>query len=549
MNFRILLWFSLGLSAFAAEPTSPNDISSDSARVAQPLLGLDFSTAKIDMAVPGLRQQLKHYQELRNVPLPNNIPPCLWFNPVPAAARPQGERKTIKLGAAPKIRAPKDPSALAYCSVRELGILIKSQQITSEQLTRAYLDRLRIYGPKLACVVTLTADLALKQARRADAELAAGKYRGPLHGIPYAAKDLFAVKGIPTTWGAAPYTNQVFDEDATVIKRLEQAGAVLVAKTSLGELAMGDVWFGGTTLNPWNTQQGSSGSSAGSAAGVAAGLFAFALGSETYGSIVSPCDRCGVTGLRPTFGRVSRAGAMSLSWSMDKIGPICRTAEDCAIILDAIQGPDGIDQSVQDVPFNYDSRLRLKKLRVGYLKSDFENETGERKRIDETTLNRLRALGADLVPAQFPAYPLEAISMVLSTEAATAFDELTRSGQDDWLKQQEPGSWPNTFREHRFVTAVEYLQAQRARYLLIQDTARAFANLDLVVAPSWSGQSLLLGNLTGHPCVVLPNGFSENATPTTVCFIGSLFGEAKLLAAAKEYQEATDFHRRHPTMD
>jgi len=397
--------------------------------------------------------------------------------------------------------------------------------------------------------VTLTEDLALQQAQRADAEIAAGKYRGPLLGIPYGAKDLLAVKGIPATWGAAPYTNQVFGSDATVIKRLEDAGAVLLAKMTLGELAMGETWFGGMTRNPWNVKQGSSGSSAGSSAATAAGLIAFGIGSETLGSIVSPCDRCGVTGLRPTYGRVSRTGAMSLSWTMDKIGPICRTVEDCAVVFNAIYGPDAIDQTLYDAPFNYDPKINLKKLRIGYLKGDFENEKGERKEHDAATLEKMRALGADLIPMELPNYPVGNLRFVLSTEAAAAFDELTRTGGDDLLKQQKSGDWPNTFRGRRFVPAVEYLPAQRIRYLLVQDMAKVFQKVDLFLAPSLTGRSLLISNLTGHPCVVAPNGFSKAGTPTSICFIGKLFGEAELLAVAKKYQDVTDFHRKHPKLD
>jgi Asp-tRNA(Asn)/Glu-tRNA(Gln) amidotransferase A subunit family amidase len=388
----------------------------------------------------------------------------------------------------------------------------------------------------------------LEQAKQADAEIRAGRYRGPLHGIPYGAKDLLAVKGIPTTWGSAPYTNQIFEQDGTVIKRMRQAGAVLVAKTTLGELAMGDVWFGGMTKNPWNLKQGSSGSSAGSAAGTSAGLLPMAIGTETLGSIVSPSDRCGVTGLRPSYGRVSRTGAMALSWSMDKIGPICRTVEDCALVFNAICGPDGQDQTLYDVPFNYDPTIKLSRLRIGYLKTDFDKEGGDRKDNDQATLAKMRVLGAKLIPIELPDYPVGSISFLLSTEGAAAFDDLTRSGRDDWLKQQGMGAWPNTFRKRRFVPAVEFLQAQRIRYLLIQDMAKVFEQVDMFIAPSLSGRSLLISNLTGHPSVVLPNGFSKTGTPTSICFIGNLFGEGKLLAAAKRYQDATDFHRKHPVL-
>lgn len=549
MRCLIRLAFILALlAAPALGQTQTHPITRAEVRDAEKLIGLDFSDAKIDMMLPGLKDQLDNYEVMRRFPLSNGVPPAIQFNPLPVGFKFATERRKFKASSAGKVKLPANPDDLAFYSVGELAALIKSRQLTSEKLTRLYLERLKTIGPKLECVITLTEDLALEQARRADKEIAAGKYRGPLHGIPYGAKDLLAVKGIPTTWGAAPYTNQIFDFDATVIKRLEDAGAVLVAKTSLGELAMDNTWFGGVTRNPWNLKQGSSGSSAGSAAGVAAGLFAFALGSETYGSIISPCDRCGATGLRPTYGRVSRVGAMALSWSMDKIGPIGRTVEDCALVFNAIQGPDGLDQTLYDAPFNYSPTVNLKKLRIGYLKNDFDSEQGERKEMDEATLAKLQALGMELIPVELPKYPLGNISFLLSTEGATAFDELTRSGEEDWLRQQSSGSWPNSFRKKRFVPAVEYLRAQRIRYLLIQDTAKVFAAVDVIVAPSQAGSSVLHGNLTGHPSVVVPNGFSQAGTPTSICFIGKLFGEAEMLAVAKKYQDATDFHRRHPPL-
>lgn len=517
-------------------------------RGAAAMFGLDFSETKIEMLRSGLSDQRENYEVMRRFPLSNGVLPALAFHPLPVGFQFETQRRKFRASPLPKRKLPARLDELAFYSIGELAALIKSRQITSEKLTRFYLERLKRIGPKLECVVTLTEELALEQARRADREIAAGKYRGPLHGIPYGAKDLLAVKGIPTTWGAAPYTNQVFDFDATVIKRLEEAGAVLVAKTTLGELAMGETWFGGLTRNPWNLQQGSSGSSAGSAAGTAAGLFAFSIGSETYGSIISPCDRCGVTGLRPTFGRVSRAGAMALSWSMDKIGPICRTVEDCAVVFNAIHGPDGIDQTLYDAPFHYEARLDVRKLRVGFLKRDFDAQKGERRTNDLAALEKLRALGVKLQPVELPKYPLGNISFLLSTEGAAAFDELTLGGQDDWLKQQTAGSWPNAFRKRRFVPAVEYLRAQRIRWLLIQDTAKVFAQFDVIVAPSQSGSSVLHGNLTGHPSVVVPNGFSTNGTPTSICFIGKLFGEAELLAVARKYQDATDHHRQHPPL-
>ncbi len=547
LRFHLLV-ISL-LTASAHGQTNSDSIPREAVIGAEKLNRLNFSDEKIDLMLPGLKEQADTLEALRKFPLSSEVPPAILFNPIPVGMKFEHERKKFKMSAPGKVRLPDDLNELAFYSIGQLAELIKTRQITSEKLTCFYLDRLKKYGPKLECMVTLTEDVALHQARRADAEIARDKYRGPLHGIPYGAKDLLAVKGLPTTWGAAPYTNQIFDYDATVIKRLADAGAVLIAKTTLGELAMGEVWFGGMTRNPWDLKKGSSGSSAGSSAATAAGLIPFGIGSETYGSIVSPCDRCGATGLRPTYGRVSRVGAMALSWSMDKIGPICRTVEDCAIVFNAIYGPDGVDQTIYDQPFNYDPNIKLKKLRIGYLKGDFEKEKGERKEHDEATLQKMRELRMELIPVELPNYRLGNISFVLSTEGAAAFEELTRSRRDDLLKQQESGSWPNTFRERRFVPAVEYLQAQRIRYLLIQDTARMFDKVDLFLAPSLSGRGTLLSNLTGHPCVVVPNGFTKAGTPTSICFIGKLFGEAEILAVAKIYQDATDFHRQHPNLD
>ncbi len=545
LSLSLLVLF---LPVLVLAQTNTDALTRDTVKDAQKLIGLDFSDAKIDMMLPGLEGQLSKFEALRRFSL-SNTPPALWFNPVPAGMKFDTTRRKFKTSSPGKVKLPKNPDDLAFYSIGQLAVLIKTRQISSETLTRFFLERMKKYGPKLECVVTLAEDLALQQARQADAEIAAGKYRGPLHGIPYAAKDLLAVKGIPTTWGAAPYTNQVFDYDATVIKRLRDAGAVLVAKTTLGELAMGDVWFGGRTRNPWDPKEGSSGSSAGSCAATSAGLVPFAIGTETYGSIVSPCDRCGVTGLRPTYGRVPRTGAMTLSWTMDKIGPIARNVEDCAIVFNAIYGSDNQDQSIVDLPFNYDGEVNWKKLRIGFLQSDFDKEKGPRKENDDATLAQLRKLGAQLSPVKFPDYPLRGISFVLSTEAAASFDELTRSGRDDLLKQQDADAWPDTFRERRFVPAVEYLQAQRLRYLLIQDTAKVFDQVDVILAPSLAGSSLLLCNLTGHPCVVVPNGFSPAGTPTSVCFLGKLFGEAELLAVAKACQDSTGFNRKHPKLD
>jgi Asp-tRNA(Asn)/Glu-tRNA(Gln) amidotransferase A subunit family amidase len=405
---------------------------------------------------------------------------------------------------------------------------------------------LKKYGPLLECVITLTEELALKQASQADKEIAAGNYRGTLHGIPYGIKDLFAAKGYKTTWGAAPYKDQVIDMDATVVKKLQEAGAVLVAKLTMGALAWGDRWYGGKTRNPWDTSQGSSGSSAGSAAAVSAGLVPFAIGTETWGSIVSPSTVCGTTGLRPTFGRVSRNGAMALSWSMDKIGPVCRTVEDCAIVFKAIMGRDNIDKSVSDYPFTYQPDIDIKSLRIGYVEKDFAAEYPF-KTNDSLTLAALGALGAMLVPIELPDLPVSDLSFILSAEAAAAFDELTRSNRDDLLVRQIKNAWPNEFRQARLIPAVEYINANRIRYQLIQAMQQLMQEIDLYLAPSWQGNNLLLTNLTGHPCVVLPNGFHEG-TPTSITFNGRLYDEGTILAVARAYQNATTFHRQHPEL-
>ncbi len=522
-----------------------DSVTAQDVRGAEVLIGLHFSDAKVDSMLDGLNDNLGSYRGLRSVPLPNSVSPALMFNPIPPGFRFEKIRRPIKAGAPRTVSLPKDPEDLAFYSVGQLAALIKSRKLTSVQLTKMYLERLKKYGPQLQCVITLTEDLAMDQARKADEEIAAGNYRGPLHGIPYGIKDLLSTRGFKTTWGAMPYKDQTIDEDATVVQRLREAGAVLVAKLSMGALAWGDVWFGGKTRNPWNPKQGSSGSSAGSAAATAAGLVGFAIGTETWGSIVSPSTRCGVTGLRPTFGRVSRSGAMALSWSMDKIGPICRTVEDCALVLDAIRGPDGKDASVIDAPFNYSPGIVLQKLRIGYLKADFDSDKANGKN-DAAALDVLRRLGAKLIPLSLPRYPVDALSIILSAESAAAFDELTRSGRDDLMVRQIKNAWPNVFRTSRFIPAVEYIEANRIRSLVIREMARMMDSIDVFVAPPFAGENSLVTNLTGHPCVVVPDGFNEGGMPTSIVFVGRLFGEATLLAVAKKYQDATPHVKMHP---
>jgi Asp-tRNA(Asn)/Glu-tRNA(Gln) amidotransferase A subunit family amidase len=543
---RLNLFFLLIVATFVVLPACEEaPISRADLDKAEKLIGLEFTDAEKDTMLLDLIDNLESYAALREVEIPNSEFPSLLFNPVPAGMTFEtGVRKPV-YSSTGRVVVPRDPEELAFYSVRELGELIRTRKITSQELTTMYLGRLERYGPQLECVITITEELALEQAKRADREIAAGLYRGPLHGIPYGAKDLLAVKGYKTTWGAMPYKEQSFDEDATVVKRLEEAGAVLVAKLTLGALAWGDVWYGGTTKNPWDLEQGSSGSSAGSASATAAGLVAFSIGTETWGSIVSPSTRCGTTGLRPTYGRVSRTGAMALSWSMDKIGPICRTVEDCAIVFDAIRGPDGTDETLVDLPFNYDCRVDLREVEIGYAKELFEEEYPF-KETDSVSLDVLRRLGADLIPIELPDYPVESLAFILSAEAAAAFDELTRSGRDDLMVRQVRWAWPNVFRGARFIPAVEYIQANRVRHQIIQDMARL--DVDVYVAPSFGGDNLLLTNLTGHPCVVVPNGFDDEGHPVSISFIGKLYDEATLLAVARAYQEATDFHLEHPPL-
>jgi len=514
---------------------------------AQEIIGLEFTNVEIDSMLDDLNTNLEDYQKARMVPVSNDVPMALQFNPIPIGWTPPDSQREVIFSKPERTERPADLNDLAFYSVTELAGLIKSQKVTSVELTRMYIERLKKYGPQLECVVTLTEDRAMQHAEQADREIEDGQYRGLLHGIPYGAKDLLAVRGYPTTWGAVPYQGQVLEVDAEVVRRLDKAGAVLVAKLTLGALAWGDVWFGGQTKNPWNLEQGSSGSSAGSASATSAGLVAFAIGTETWGSIVSPSTRCGVTGLRPTYGRVSRTGAMALSWSMDKIGPICRTVEDCAAVFQAIEGTDGVDQSLVDLPFNYDARIPLEDLRVGYTKSLFDADYGNRE-ADAATLERLRELGVKLVPIELPDHPVGALSYILTAEAAAAFDELTRSGRDDLMVRQIKAAWPNVFRSSRFIPAVEYIQANRIRHQIMQDMQRVLADIDVYVVPSFGGNNLLMTNLTGHPCVVLPNGFNEEGSPVSITFMGKLYDEGTVLVAAKGYQDATDFHKKHPPL-
>ena len=538
------------LGAFITADDTKKPLTTDMVEVAARLVGLDFTPAERDSMLDNLNDSRTDYDALRKIDLPNDVAPALYFNPLPAGFTMPTGLSSFKASPSGRVTLPKNRDELAFYTVGQLGELIRTRQISSVELTKFFLNRLKTYNPKLLCVITLTDELALKQAERADAELKAGKYRGPLHGIPYGAKDLLAKKGYKTTWGSVPYKDQTLNLDATVIQKLEAAGAVLCAKTSVGELAWGDVWFGGMTRNPWKPETGSSGSSAGTASAVSAGLLPFGIGTETLGSIVSPSTVCGTTGLRPTFGRVSRHGAMALSWSMDKIGPIARSVEDCAMVFNAIYGPDGNDPTVMNAPFRYAPLASLKGMRIGYVKKAFESNYPNRAN-DSLTLQTLRKLGAELVPFDLPmGVSANRISFVLGVEAAASFDELTRSGRDDQMVRQIKNAWPNEFRSSRFVPAVEYIQANRARTKLINEMATQLktASITVYISPTYAGGNLTLTNLTGHPCVVLPNGFNKQNTPGSITFMGQLFQEGNVLAVAKAYQDATDWHKKHPTL-
>jgi len=539
--------FTFIFTAFIFNFTDILKINKEHIASAEKVIGLEFTDAERDSMQESLNDQLGNYINIRKNKIDNSVPPAVLFNPIPQGFKIRTNQMPIQYSNYTAVKMPKDINDLAYYSIGELAQLIKTKKITSVELTKFFLERLKQISPKLNCVITLTEELALKQAARADAEIKEGKYLGMLHGIPYGVKDLLTTKKYKTTWGAPPYKDQLIDEDATVIKKLENAGAVLCAKFSMGELAMDDVWFGGLTRNPWDTNKGSSGSSAGSASAVSAGLIPFAIGTETWGSIVSPSTVCGVTGLRPTYGRVSRTGAMALSWSMDKIGTICRNSEDLAIVFNAIRGTDGTDMTLYDAAFNYSNKINFKKMKIGYLKKDFDSKYSFHK-TDSLALKKLEELGAKLIPIELPNVSTGDLAIILTAEAGAAFDELTRSGKDDQLVRQLKSSWPNIFRASRFIPAVEYINANRLRYTLIQEMKKVFDKVDFYVSPSLEGDNLLTTNLTGHPSVVVPNGFSSKGMPVSFTFTGNLFDEGKIIAAAKAYQDATDFHKKHPVV-
>jgi Asp-tRNA(Asn)/Glu-tRNA(Gln) amidotransferase A subunit family amidase len=536
------------------------DITLATIAAAEDVAGIHFDDAERTLMLDGLKQQEQRIEALHKIPLSNSISPALVFNPVlPGRKIPNGPARAMIRSRVARTSVPGD-DALAFLPVTELSELIRRRQLTPSRLTDLYITRLKRYDPVLHCVITLTEDRARDQAKKADAEIAAGHYRGPLHGIPWGAKDLLAVKGYKTTWGAGPYRDQVIDEDATVVQRLDAAGAILVAKLSLGELAQGDIWFGARTRNPWNVNQGSSGSSAGPASATSAGLVGFAIGSETLGSISSPSTVCGTTGLRPTYGRVPKTGAMALSWSMDKLGPLCRSAEDCALVLDAIHGPDGKDNMAIPASFHWDATVSPKHLRVGYVKSAFDlpmMDPADPKRtqhgskvFDDRALGVFKAMGVNLIPVELPDLPYDPMRIILTAEAAAAFDDLTRSNRDRELVQQTKFDWANTFRTSRFIPAVDYINANRLRTTALIAWDDLMKTVDVIVTPTSAANlsQLVATNLTGNPAVILPNGFRADGTPVSLTFLGGLFEEANLLAVANAYQRATGFHLVHPTV-
>lgn len=522
-------------------------VTKETVVVAETLHGLEFTQAERELMLESLNERLALYEQLRSVRVPNEVPPAVQFDPVLPGTELRAVRRPFRLSRPPRVPAPSSVEEAAFLPVTQLAELVRTRWVSSLDLTRMYLERLRRHDPVLECVVTLTEERALERARRADDEIAVARYRGPLHGIPWGTKDLMATRGYPTTWGAMPYKEQAFDYDGTVVRRLDEAGAVLVAKLTTGALAQGDVWFRGRTRNPWKPEDGSGGSSAGPGAATAAGLVGFSLGTETLGSILGPSARCGATGLRPTFGRVSRYGVMALSWSMDKVGPICRSVEDCAVVLHAIHGPDGLDPVVRDVPFNWDPGVRPAEVRVGYVESAFQEDHADRAR-DLEVLEALRSLGVRLIPLELPdGYPIDAIRFfVLDPEEGAAFDDLTRSNRDDLMVRQGPNDRPDRFRKARLIPGVEYLMANRLRTMLMGSMHAMLEGIDVLAAPPRARNLSAITNLTGHPAVAVPSGFRDDGTPTSISFVGDLYREAEMLAVAKAYQDATGHHLRHP---
>ncbi|MBW3595925.1 MAG: amidase [Planctomycetes bacterium] len=539
---KLLAGAGIGTAAFqravAAQVQAAGGFTPEMIRQACWIAGLELNEDQQDMAARAVDSAQGGFQAMRRMPVGYDVPPALTFHAAAPLESCGLERGSVELLEKNAVARPESDDELAFLPVSALATLLRTKQISSIELTKLYLSRLKKYDPLLKCVVTLTEETAIEQAEWADREIAAGRYRGPLHGIPWGAKDIIAWPGYKTTWGCARFENQVIEAKATVARRLEDAGAVLVAKLSVGTLAWGDEWFGGVTRNPWNIEEGSSGSSAGPAAATVAGLVGLSLGSETLGSIVSPCRRCGATGLRPTFGRVSRHGCMTLAWSMDKIGPIARSVEDCALIFGAIHGRDPTDATTVDRPFDWPPRDNVSKLRVGYVSGDDDDARPE--------LDALRDLGVTLAPIRLPdSHPIGALTMILGVESSAVFDPLIRTGDLSDL-----GRWPHSFLKGQFTPAVEYLRANRIRTLLMREMDKLFdeTGIDAYV----EGNDLALTNLTGHPTVIVPDAAQprrETQAPATISFTGRLFGESQLLTLAHAFEQVRGPLRRRPVLN
>lgn len=512
------------------------------------LYDLNLSTAETDSMLEGIREYQEVYSDMHKVLPVNSLSYPFAYVPAPKNKKTETQPK-INWTIPNNVSLPKNKNDLAFYSIPQLASLIRNRRITSVALTHFFLERLKKWNDSLKCVISYTEDIALAQARKMDAELNRGNYRGPLHGIPYGIKDLFAVKGTKTTWGSTPYKEQVIDENSFVFEQLEKAGAVLCAKLSLGALAFNDLWFGGRTNNPWNLRQGSSGSSAGSAAATAAGLLPFAIGTETWGSIVSPSARCGVTGLRPSFGSTARSGAMVLCWSLDKVGPICRSAEDAAIVFAALKGADEEDLSSVDYAFDWDKRKDVRKLRVAYAENYFRRLNKEA--MEWKVLRKLDSLGIEAKPVIFPdsaIYPFDIIGTVLSAESAAAFDDLTRTDRDSLIERQDKNFWPNIFRTARFIPAVEYINANRHRSELNRKMQEFMKDYDVLIVPTFAGRQLAITNLTGNPAICLPIGFTPSGNPYSITFIGNLYDEVPILQVAKVFQDNTEYNKQRPPL-
>jgi len=537
--FIALTWLSCS--------TNKNSFTKRDVKKSEKLLGLHFANKDIDTLYPYLKRNRSGFDSLRKYPLANDVFPAIRFDPTPFGFSIPEQQNGTEWNIPDHVEIPEPYDLLAFYTIPQLASLIKNKKITATELTKFFLARLKKYQPVLQCSISITDSLALEQAKRVDEEIKNGKYRGILHGIPYGTKDLMSVPGYPTTWGAAPYKDQILEETATVVKKLEDAGAILVAKLVSGALARGDVWFDGKTKNPWDTTQGASGSSAGSGSATSAGLVPFALGTETLGSITSPSTRNGVTGLRPTYGRVSRHGVMSLSWSMDKVGPLGRNAEDCAIVFEAIQGKDKNDLTTIDLTFGVDWKKDVKSLRVAYLKKDIEEDTTQTGDNLRNALKSLKKLGIEPTAVEMPKeVPYRGFDIIIRAEAGAFFDELVRSGRVDAMVEQDQRSRANSLRQSRFIPAVEYIQANRQRQVLIQKMQDLMKDYDVLISPTFGNDQLLATNLTGHPVIAIPTGLDDENHPTSMTFVGNLYDEASILLLAKAFQDNTSFDELHP---